>query len=350
MERTALDERDAAAVLALVEDLTTAETVDDYAVIAMTGLTELIPCIDASFNEMNPSAGRIRWSAVPQNSLMEDFAPLFADLMLQNPLVRHFHETEDTRAMMWSDLASLDEIHQTELHQEMFRPLGVHSQMALVLPTPPGIVVGFAVNTGMEGFSERDRAVMNTLRPHLAHTYRVIQLRAELIGLQERVRGWTGALADGEGVVQAVSANARQLEDEAGVSLAEGEPLPEALRAPFTNGVNGYDPTSPAVLSRSTRISNEANGVAGWHVPGPVAPHVVIVQADVDASAQRLHAAGLSPRQMEVALQLAEGGTNQAIANRLGMAEGTLRKHLERIYRALDVNDRASAIARIRGW
>lgn len=84
--------------------------------------------------------------------------------------------------------------------------------------------------------------------------------------------------------------------------------------------------------------------------PGPVAPHVVIVQADMDASAQRLQAAGLSPRQLDVALQLAEGGTNRAIANRLGMAEGTLRKHLERIYRALDVSDRASAIARIRGW
>lgn len=28
----------------------------------------------------------------------------------------------------------------------------------------------------------------------------------------------------------------------------------------------------------------------------------------------------------------------------------TLRRHLENVYRALDVTDRASAIARIRGW
>ena len=51
-----------------------------------------------------------------------------------------------------------------------------------------------------------------------------------------------------------------------------------------------------------------------------------------------------------MALQLVEGGTNRIIANRLGIAEGTLRKHLERIYRELGVTDRASAIARIRGW
>ncbi len=352
MHSPELEERDAAAVLGLVEALTTAQTIDEYAVIAMTGLTELIPCIDASFNEMNPSSQRIRWAAVPENSLMDEYAPLFAELMLQNPLVRYFNETEDTRAMMWSDLATLDQIRRTRLYQEMFRPLGVDSQMALVLPTPPGIIVGFAVNTGPEGFTERDRTVMNTLRPHLAHCYRAIQLRDELTGLQRTIRwrGWTGALANGDGIVEAVSDNALQLEEASGVTLSEGEPLPEPLRASFEAGVKGYEPSRPAVLSRSTRISDEANGVAGWYVPGPIAPHVVLVQADVDASAQRLQAVGLSPRQRDVALQLAEGGTNRAIAKRLGMAEGTLRKHLERIYRALGVSDRASAIARIRGW
>ncbi len=352
MDSPELGERDAAAVLGLVEALTAARTIDEYALVTMTGLTQIIPCIDASFNEMNPGAQQIRWRAIPDNSLMAEYAPLFAQLMLENPLVRYFHESEDTRATMWSDLATLEQIQQTELHRKMFRPLGVDSQMALVLPAPPGIVVGFAVNTGAEGFTERDRAVMNTLRPHLAHYYHVIQLRERHSELQRALRsqGWTGVLADDRGVVESVSDNAAQLEHESGVALVEGEPLPEPLRDSFQAGVDAYVPSQPAVLSRSTRISEEGNGVAGWHVPGPIAPHVVIVQGDVDAIAQRLQASGLSPRQLEVALQLAEGGTNQAIANRLGMAEGTVRKHLERIYRALDVSDRASAIARIRGW
>lgn len=209
-----LEERDATAVLGLVEALTAVQTIDEYAEIAMIGLTEIIPCIDASFNEMNPSAQRIRWSAIPENSLMDEYAPLFAEFMLQNPLVRYFHETEDTRAMMWSDFVTMGVIRQTELHQKMFRPLGVEHQMALVLPAPPGIVVGFGVNTGVEGFTERDRAVMNTLRPHLSHYYRVIQLRDEFSGLQRTIRrrGWTGALANGDGIVEAVSDNAVELQ------------------------------------------------------------------------------------------------------------------------------------------
>jgi DNA-binding CsgD family transcriptional regulator len=223
--------------------------------------------------------------------------------------------------------------------------------MAMTLPAPPGIVVGFAVNSGPEGFTERDRAVMNALRPHLAHAYRSVQLTDELSAVRRALhtRGWTGALADGDGVVRAVTDNARTLEDESGVVLREGDRLPDRMQPSFEAGVSAYDPSTPAVLSRSTRLSDEADGVVGWHVPSPVPPHVVLVQSHVDAGRRRLEGAGLSPRQVQVALQLAEGGTNAAIARRLGIAEGTLRKHLERVYRALDVSDRASAIARIRG-
>lgn len=353
MGETEFGENEAVAVLELVDAISSASSVDDYAQTAMAGLAELITCIDVSYNEMVPSEGRIQWQVIPdQGPKLEEFVPVFEKLMRQNPLVKHFDDTGDTRAMMWADLMPLEQFQQTELFQEMFSPLGVHSQMAVTLPTPPGIVVGFAVNSDANGFDERDRRILNTLRPHLAHAYRSIQLRDELSAVRSaiRARGWTGALANGAGIVEAVTENAGALEDQTGIGLSEGEPLPESLRTSFRNGVGAYDPSQPAVISRSVRLSGEADGTAGWHVPGPIGPHVVLVQTQVDASARWLSKTGLTKRQTEVALNLAEGGTNAAIARRLGIAEGTLRKHLERIYRALDVTDRASAIARIRGW
>lgn len=353
MGKPEFGENEATAVLEVVDAISSASTVDDYAQTAMAGMSELITCIDVSYNEMVPSEGRIQWQVVPdQGPRLEEFVPVFEKLMRQNPLVKHFDDTGDTRAMMWADFMSLEQLQRTELFQEMFRPLGVHSQMAVTLPTPPGIVVGFAVNSDSHGFGERDRRILNTLRPHLAHAYRSIQLRDELSAFRSAIReqGWTGALANGDGIVQAVTENAGALENETGIGLKEGEPLPDSLRTSFRNGVGAYEPSQPAVLSRSTRLSEEADGTAGWHVPGPIGPHVVLVQTKIDASARRLSEAGLTKRQTEVALNLAEGGTNAAIARRLGIAEGTLRKHLERIYRSLDVTDRASAIARIRGW
>ena len=345
----ALEDRDAHGVVDLVEAVSGTASVGEYARVTMAGLYDLINCIDVSYNEMVPSEGRIEWSVLPdQGDKLSEFAPVFEKLMRQNPLVRHFEDTGDTRAMMWSDFVSLDELEKTPLYQEMFRPLGVASQMAVTLPTPPGIIVGFAVNSDPRGFDDRDRAILNALRPHLAHAYRAIQLRDALAALKEG--GWTGALADQDGIIESVTENASALEAEAGIELSTGEPLPDEFRRPFRSGIVAYDPTEPAILSRSTRLSDEAGGVAGWYFPGPIGPHVVLVQSQVDTAERRLVDAGLTPRQIEVAIQLSEGGTNAAIAARLGVAEGTLRKHLERIYRALDVTDRASAIARIRGW
>ena len=218
MQHPALEEGDSAAILDLVESLTAVETLDDYSRMAMIGMRELIPCIDSSYNEMNPNAGRIKWTAEPANSRMGEFAPLFARLMRQNPLVKHFEDTADTRAMMWSDLMSPEEVQHTELWQEMFRPLGVYSQMAMVVPTPPGIVVGFAVNTDEKGFSERERAIFNALRPHLAHFYRSIRLLEET----REEPGWTGALANEDGVIEAVTQNAADLKEQTGIGLNEG--------------------------------------------------------------------------------------------------------------------------------
>lgn len=90
----------------------------------------------------------------------------------------------------------------------------------------------------------------------------MIQLREEFSGLKRALenRRWTGALTQGDGIVVAVSENARELENESGVTLAEGEALPEPLRASFEAGMSVYRPSLPAVLSRSTRISNQPTG------------------------------------------------------------------------------------------
>ncbi len=59
-------------------------------------------------------------------------------------------------------------------------------------------------------------------------------------------------------------------------------------------------------------------------------PH--LHQAYRDAERRRHPAPQLTPRQWELLHQVAAGYTNTQIARRLGLAEGTVRKHLENIY------------------
>jgi DNA-binding NarL/FixJ family response regulator len=51
-----------------------------------------------------------------------------------------------------------------------------------------------------------------------------------------------------------------------------------------------------------------------------------------------------TPKQQEVFEQLLQGVPNRIIAKRLGMAEGTVKTHLHKIYQLLHVNSRAKAI------
>ena len=53
----------------------------------------------------------------------------------------------------------------------------------------------------------------------------------------------------------------------------------------------------------------------------------------------------LTERETEIVRMLVEGKGNKAIANRLGLSEGTIKSHLRNIYRKLHVQTRAEAAA-----
>ena len=74
-----------------------------------------------------------------------------------------------------------------------------------------------------------------------------------------------------------------------------------------------------------------------------LAPH--LDQAYLDAARRRHPVPRLTPRQTGL-LRLASGHTNTQIARRLGIAEGTVRTHLENIYEKLGVSSRTAAVTR----
>lgn len=74
-------------------------------------------------------------------------------------------------------------------------------------------------------------------------------------------------------------------------------------------------------------------------------PHVH--QAYLDAERRRHPIPALTPRQWQLMDLVAAGHTSAQIARRLGISEGTVRKHLENIFRRLQVSSRSAAITRL---
>lgn len=344
---------DLADVLKLVERLGDCTDMEAFVTTAMHGLIEMIPSIDVSYNEMNPFAGRIfydMWPSPPEG-FAEASVPLFEKYMRQNPLIAHMEATGDTRALMWSDFVSVEEMRRTDLHRGVFSRLGIDSQMAVTLPTPSGIVIGFALNRDESGFDERDRAIVNTLRPHLVQAYRTVQLHGSVAMLKEALSatGWSAALVDADAQVLSLTDGASEALATVDVEMVVGGELPNSIRDPFLRTVADYDRSQPAVLSSPIRLSGAGPGVDGWYVPSPVPPHVVLVKASGHDDAGALLDMGLTDRELDVARVLVGGGTNAQLAEGLGISEGTVRKHLERIYRVLEVDNRTAA-ARIRDF
>jgi DNA-binding CsgD family transcriptional regulator len=73
-------------------------------------------------------------------------------------------------------------------------------------------------------------------------------------------------------------------------------------------------------------------------------PH--LHQAYLDAERRRRGTPQLTPRQWELLRLVAAGHTNAQIGRRLGVSEGTTRKHLENIYARLQVSSRTAAVTR----
>lgn len=120
------------------------------------------------------------------------------------------------------------------------------------------------------------------------------------------------------------------------VLLSASEDRNKVLRA-IELGAKGYIPKS----STPDIIINALQLVLSGGVYLPMA-----VLDTVNSSQQKISNADgqtLTPRQVEVLSLVAEGLSNKAIANRLSMAENTVRVHVSAILRFLDVTNRTEA-------
>jgi DNA-binding NarL/FixJ family response regulator len=120
------------------------------------------------------------------------------------------------------------------------------------------------------------------------------------------------------------------------VVLLSASERPEDVRAALAAGAAGFIPKSTrgSVLLGALRLVLSG----GVYVPPLL----------LDAAPPRRAGAPLSRRQLDVLRLLARGLTNRDIARALGIAEGTVKSHVMRVYELLDVSNRTEAAMRMR--
>src|SRR3972149_12298406 len=143
---------------------------DAFPSYVISALRKIVPADIASYNVLHPWRGRVSWVWEPAD-LSFAAEPIFEPHVHQHPSVVRYQRTRDGRASKISDYLTRSQFHRLELYHEVYRRMGGEFEMAIGLPLPPPLVIGIALSRSRGDFSERDRRVLNLLRPHLIQPY-----------------------------------------------------------------------------------------------------------------------------------------------------------------------------------
>ena len=335
---TPVTTRDVRLALDLVGRWVTARDVEELG-LRMFGLLDLVDGTQIALNEVDLTGGSVRMVFGPDP--LPDWGPDF--------MLRHAHEhplvargaAGDHGVNVLSDFLSADAFHATALYQEGYARLGAEDQVAFGCPAGPGVVVGVAINRERRGVDERDRALLELIRPHAAAAYALVRERAAAAALLDALdaSGHPGLLVlDAQGRVAGGTDRATAL---AGVG-GDGR-LPEALAA-WVAGCRG-----DVLADRTLRLRT---GALLRFLPacGPAADDVVVVEERADPlGEEHLRELGLSPREGQTLRLAARGLTDAQIAVELGVSVRTVHHHLHATYVRLGVPTRSAAVARVLG-
>ena len=108
-------------------------------------------------------------------------------------------------------------------------------------------------------------------------------------------------------------------------------------------GASGYvlKDVDPASLARSIQDAHAGH----FQLDDALTRRVIVRLGSSLKRSRRPLAEPLTERETQILRMVVEGMSNKAIANRLGLGEGTIKSHLRNIYRKLQVRTRAEAAA-----
>jgi DNA-binding CsgD family transcriptional regulator len=280
----------------------------------------------------------------------------------EHPIVQYLPQTL-TGAYKISDFISTNQLHSLDgLYQQYLKLLDIEDQMVLFLPDDhsssqakfpqtPATLVGLSFHRPQCNFTERDRAILNLLQPHLAQAYtnarQYQQLEKENYQLQQSLNHLGTISLDREGLIQSIAPQAIiWLETYFGRSSCAKQ-LPDHLRSWVKYQINCLtkNPDLPEVCL-PLRMQHAGRELTIQLVIEPTGDrHILLLTEQTQSTLESLSLLGLSQRETEVLKLVIQGKDNKAIASELSVHISTVRKHLEHIYLKWKVKSRTEAIA-----
>jgi DNA-binding CsgD family transcriptional regulator len=326
---------DVGAARGFAQALLVARTVTELRRRALAGLEELVPADVLTWDRIELASGTVRHEAFPDGAEPPGaFATVVVDAA-GHPLLSA-HAARRRPALRLSESVEPSRLSHSQLYGELLHPSGVEYCITIGARTEGGETVVAGLGRTEREFSERDRDVLDLVRPVLEAALREAEARERLVPAlaTDPPPGTAVVLLDRYGEIEHSSLDAeRWLGEHFGAAEHAGW-LPGTVAAWLA-----LPPRPPLVSVRDGRR------LTVRLLPGD--PHALLLEEEVASFRQgALDRLGLTPRETEV-LRAANAIDDEAdIAWELCLSLHAVRDRLAHVETKLGVQTAADAVAR----
>ncbi len=339
-------------VLLAARSVSTARDPSEFNQLATEQVARLLPSDVVTFNEIDSTTGELNYLSVPWSYPfppgVEQHLVSLAD---QHPLIDYYIHSGDGSAKKISDFWSQATFRASALYELVYRPMQVEYQMSITLRTIRSNVVAIVANRSHVDFSERDRAVLNTLRPHLVQAWYSARDHHRLRML---LTSTIGALVESDVGLIVLSDPPQELTAGALATLhrhfgppADSSPWPSQVEQWVNSQRYRFSRAEDVKLLSPLRVENGGRRMTLRYLDEMgESPAAVLLQEESSRLTPRgLESLGLSVREAEVTAFVISGGTNASIADAMYISPATVKRHLENVYAKLGVKGRGELAA-----
>ncbi|MEI9962033.1 MAG: helix-turn-helix transcriptional regulator [Limisphaerales bacterium] len=310
-----------------------------------TALPKLIPSDWLSYNEVDLLQPENTVAILkPESSEFSKLFPRFREVAYQHPLIVRQMQSVDFPVHKISDFLTHDAYHKLDLYQDVYKVMGVEFQIAATIRLDPGHVTAFALSRQKNDYTERDRDILEMLRPHLVVAFNNLALINAHQAMLDTTKLALHELASATIIIDPQD----QILYHTGAGLQWiGATSPGILPAKISDWLK----ETPARGNHETlRLISNATEIFVRIVPTDSAERRLLILTQKNPTLPTSASSkgfGLSKRQLEVAQWIGEGKTNAEIAAILGISPRTVQKHVEHIFEKMSVETRVAIATRL---
>jgi DNA-binding CsgD family transcriptional regulator len=172
------------------------EAACDAAAFARVGVERLPALVASEFTTLsvcNLLNGRREVYGMPAGALSAHDRAAFDRHFSRHPLVRYHGYDAGEHVQRISDSVPFERFRRTPLYNDYYRRIRIDHAMALPVYVRDGLLVSFVLNRARRNFSDRERALLDLVRPDLARLYRKVKTLNLLTPREADVLRWIAA-------------------------------------------------------------------------------------------------------------------------------------------------------------